>query len=106
MHSDLLLRVRLKTTAEGGRLRDINGPTYHCPLLVQSRGFDCRFLSFERVRLGVDQNIEVKLLDRESALPFLVVGRTIHIWEGRVIGEAVILRVFYTEQGEANGLPI
>jgi hypothetical protein len=94
MSPDLLLRVKLKTTAEGGRSGDVVGPDYRCPLIVGGRGFDCRFLPFDRLILGVEKNIQVKLLNKDLAISHMVIGQRIELWEGRVIGVAIVLKIF------------
>lgn len=94
MSPDLLLRVRLNKTSEGGRLSDIVGPDYRCPLIVNGRGFDCRFLPFNELKLGVEKNVKVKMLDRRAALSCIELGQRVELWEGRVIGEAVVIGIF------------
>jgi hypothetical protein len=45
-NADAIVRVRFKTTAEGGRQSPIRigEPPYGCPLVVDGKTFDCRLL--------------------------------------------------------------
>lgn len=90
---DAKIRVRFLPETEGGRRTDISGREYGCPLMVEGQGFDCRFMATTEpvYRLGHEYEIPIKFLSPETALPLLVVGRKMSLWEGRTIAEGTII---------------
>jgi hypothetical protein len=57
---DVIIEVRFKTSAEGGRQGNVEIALtpYGCPLIVDGEAFDCRFLLKERV-LELGETYEV-----------------------------------------------
>lgn len=95
MKPDAILRLRFSTTAEGGRSAAVQGPTYSCPLVIDSFAFDCRLIfSEDRLDLGSFYEVGVKSLDSAGALSRLTAGTKVSIWEGRIVGWAEVLTVF------------
>lgn len=89
---DAVIRVRFKTPEENGRLSDIMGEYYACPMIVGSEAFDCRVqLSGQRIELGKAYDVPVKFLSRKNALPNLEVGKNISLWEGKVVADGLVL---------------
>jgi hypothetical protein len=98
LKEDIIIRVRFKTTAEGGRTEDIRPNNavgfYGCPLFVDGAGFDCRiFLDGKTLRLGETYELPVKFLDADNALPKLSIGKDIVLWEGKDIATGKIIYV-------------
>ena len=96
MKPDVLIKVRLKTTAEGGRQGPIviGEELYGCPLFVDGEAFDCRLLlNAQTLRLGETYELPVKFLNPDFALPKLSPGKPVKLWEGKdiAIGEVVRL---------------
>ncbi|MCP3995479.1 MAG: hypothetical protein GY722_10495 [bacterium] len=96
MTPDALIEVRFLTTGEGGRSSPIEGDTYGCPLIVNGRGFDCRFVlkGSTRFDLGEIYRIEVKFLCADYALRELEEETEISLWEGRIIAKGRIVKLF------------
>lgn len=83
MQPDVVLRLRLRTTAEGGR----NGPVFINP----GMHFDCRWLVDGRaLELGHEHDVPVKFLSFALVAPLLAVGKEIQMWEGGVFADGVI----------------
>ena len=91
---DIIISVRFFTTSEGGRLRDVQGEYYRCPLLVDGEAFECRLLLYGRhLELGTTYEVPVKFLSREYALPMLYVGKEVLLWEFKVVANAHVTNI-------------
>ena len=89
---DAVIRIRFKTAKENGRLSDVAGQFYACPLLAGGAGFDCRiFLGGQRMELGKSYEVPVKFLSRDDALAQLKVGQEISLWEGKIVADGSVL---------------
>ena len=95
MKPDILIKVRFKTTAEGGR----QGPIviaekpYGCPLFVEGEAFDCRLLvNPQTLHLGETYELPVKFLNPDLALPKLSPGKAVRLWEGKDIATGEVVR--------------
>ena len=95
MKSDAVIEITFLTTEEGGRKSLIEGDRYGCPILVDGRGFDCRFVLAEpsRFELGRTYQIGVKFLDAESAMAELKEGYAISLWEGKTIAKGRVVKL-------------
>lgn len=96
MKPDAIIKVRFKTTAEGGREGNIviKEIPYGCPLLVESEAFDCRLLVDGRtLQLGEAYELPVKFLNPDLALPKLSPGKTVRLWEGKDIAAGEVVRL-------------
>jgi len=96
MKADVIIEVRLKTTAEGGRLEAIRiaEKPYGCPLFIDGEGFDCRLLlTHQTLELGEVYELPVKFLRGDLALPKLSVGKPVTLWEGKEIAIGKVVRL-------------
>lgn len=94
LRPDAVIKVRFKTTDEGGRKGAPFGEQYGCVLLVDSDAFECRLLLGGRtLALGVEHEVPVKFLSPAIVLPRLSPGVEVRIWEGRDIAKGTILRL-------------
>ena len=92
MKPDAIIRVRFKTTAENGRNSAVEGAFYACPLFVDGEAFDCRLLlSGKRLELGEYYEVPVKFLYRDLAIPKLVAGKEVVLWEGKDVANGSIV---------------
>ncbi len=96
MTPDAFIKVRFKTTAEGGR----EGPiligerAYGCPLLIEGEAFDCRLLlNAQTLHLGETYELPVKFLNPDLALPKLSPGKPVKLWEGKDIATGEVVRL-------------
>ncbi|WP_233829567.1 hypothetical protein [Paraburkholderia sp. ZP32-5] len=104
MQPDVVLRLRLRTTAEGGR----NGPVFvnpgthfGCLLVIEGQHFDCRWLLEGRhLKLGHEHNVPVKFLSFALVAPLLAVGKGVQMWEGKVFADGVITDICRTPDAE------
>jgi len=93
MQPDAIIEVRFKTTAEKGRQTAVTGEVYGCPLFVDGEAFDCRLcLDGRTLDLGKTYEIGVKFLNPQLALPRLLPGKTVSLWEGKEIATGKVVR--------------
>ncbi|MEL7431992.1 MAG: hypothetical protein AAGI90_05660 [Chlamydiota bacterium] len=100
MEPDIYIKVRFKTTAEGGRKTPVRRKSplgtdfYACPLIVDDKVYDCRLLIGDNeIELGKYYEIPVNFLNIDLALPSLSVGKKITLLEGKEIADGEILRI-------------
>jgi len=100
MEPDIYIKVRFKTSEEGGRRTSVKRKTslgpdfYACPLMVDGKTYDCRLLigSME-IELGKYYEIPVKFLDKNLALPNLSVGKSITLLEGKEVANGHVIKI-------------
>ena len=100
MEPDIYIKVRFKTSEEGGRKTSVKRKTplgpdfYACPLIVDDKAYDCRLLiGDEEIELGKYYEIPVKFLDKDAVLPNLSIGKKITLWEGKNVADGEIMRI-------------
>lgn len=100
MNADIYIKVRFKTSQEGGRKTSVKRKTplgpdfYGCPLMVDGTAYDCRLLIGDReIVLGKYYEIPVKFLDKNLALPNLAVGKNIALLEGKEIANGQVIKI-------------
>ena len=74
MKPDAIIKVRFKTTAEGGRQGPIviGEKPYGCPLLVEGEAFDCRMLvNGQTLQLGNTYELPIKFVNLDLVLSSL-----------------------------------
>lgn len=99
MKPDAIIKVRFKTTAEGGRQGAIVIPElpehhYGCPLFIEGEAFDCRLLVVGRtLQLGESYELPIKFLNPDRVVSKLSPGKPVTLWEGKDIatGEVVCI---------------
>jgi hypothetical protein len=95
---DIFIEVRFKISAEGGRQTAITIPEdadchYGCPLFVDGEGFDCRLLvKGMTLELGQTYELPVKFLCPDLALPKMLMGKSVTLWEGKHIAVGRVVR--------------
>ncbi len=101
MSPDIYIKVRFKTSEEGGRKTSLKrkigfGPDFYgCPLMVDSKAYDCRLLIGDKeIELGKYYELPVKFLDRDLALPNLAVGKNIILFEGKEVAEGQVIKIY------------
>jgi hypothetical protein len=97
MNPDALIKIRFLTTKEGGRKLPILGNFYGCPVLVDDKAFDCRFLSLNsnsEFELGLTYNVAVKFINPELALKVIKEGAAISLWEGKIIALGSVTTIY------------
>jgi hypothetical protein len=100
MKPDIYIKVRFKTSAEGGRSASLKRKTplgpdfYACPMIVNGKGYDCRLLIGDKeIELGKYYEIPVIFLDIDLALPNLSIGKKITLWEGKEVADGQVIKI-------------
>ncbi len=95
---DAIIEVRFRTARAGGKQKPIRGDFYSCPLVVGPMMFDCRLiLSGKLIDFGETYKIPIKLLNPQAALPYLLKGKPIKLWEGKDIADGKIIELSHSE---------
>jgi hypothetical protein len=94
MEPDVHVKVRFKTTEEGGRQSAVSGDFYACPFLIEGKGFDSRLLlGGRRLELGETYEVPVKFLNSQKVLPHLTKGKSFILWEGKDVASGSIISI-------------
>jgi len=96
MKADAIIKVRFKTSAEGGRQGAIVGvgQFYGCPLFIDGEAFDCRIpLDGKTLQLGESYELPISFLNRDLVLPKLCPGKSVALWEGKEIATGEVVRL-------------
>lgn len=97
MKPDAEIKVRFLLPEEGGRTGPILGNRFGCPLIAGDVAFDCRFLPNGELdfHLGETYKINIKFSNLELARSSLREGMHIKLWEGKIIAEGEVAKVFF-----------
>src|SRR4051794_21954434 len=97
---DATVRVRLFPTALGGRRTAISIPEYRCPVFFDDQredAYDCQLLLGEVGAIlepgGPSVIVPVTFMSPDLVLPMLRPGVRFILWEGKDIGEAVVVQM-------------
>jgi hypothetical protein len=100
MKPDIYIKVRFRTSEEGGRKTSVKRKTplgpdfYGCPLMIDGKAYDCRlFIGDNEIELGKYYEIPVKFLDKDLALPNISIGKDITLWEGKQVADGKVTRI-------------
>lgn len=94
LKSDAVIKVRFRTTDEGGRKQAPSGQFYGCVFFVASEAFECRLLLGGRtLALGEEHEVPVKFLSPDIVLPKLSPGLEIRLWEGKEVAAGKVVRL-------------
>jgi hypothetical protein len=101
--SDIIADVTLYPTERGGRRGPTPAEWFGCPCtprLEPPDYWDCRLYYEAPIQPGETRRVAVKFLSKEAIPIFRSAGR-FYLWEGRIIGEAIVIQSD-NEQGAAN----
>jgi len=91
---DVIIEVRFKTTAEGGRKGPVYIKQFRCPIAVDNELFDgCIPLNGQRLELGQIYQLPVWFLWPDLVLPKLSVGKAVKLWDGKDIAEGKVIEL-------------
>ena len=95
MAGDILVKLRLLPTSEGGRRSPTPAGQFGCLFVVDETTLDCRLQVSETGSLmpGDEVVVPVSFLDRDYAERFVEVGTHFKLREARVIGNGEVLEV-------------
>jgi hypothetical protein len=97
----LAVRIKLLTTARGGRSESIPEGEYRGILSARGQHFSFRCdMPAGGMVLGHTANLNIEFLFPELALPFLKEQSEFNLWEGGTIGYGRVLRVLGSMQAK------
>lgn len=94
MEPDIYIKVKFRTTSEGGRKTPVSGDFYACPMIIDDKAYDCRLLIKDMtLELGQRYEVPVKFLNKDLIVPNLSVGKRVILWEGKEIADGQVTRI-------------
>lgn len=100
MKADIYVKVRFRTSSEGGRKTPLKSRTplagdfYACPLLVDGEAYDYRLLiGDQELELGEYYELPTVFLNKTVALHNLSIGKNIILWEGKDVADGEVTRI-------------
>jgi hypothetical protein len=97
LRPDVIARVRLLTTAEGGRHRALPTAMFGCTFFFEGRFFDCRLLLDQRghgLELGQERTeVPIKFLFPDCIKHRLQPAARFKLWDGKYIAEGEVVEV-------------
>lgn len=100
MRKDVVARVRLISTAEGGRAGATPADNWGCLLAVADVMLDCRLLlgGVGPLVPGHEATVPIAFLSPDIAREHLAVGTRFTLWEAGTVGEGEIVSVSFPNQ--------
>jgi len=94
---DALVELRLFPPDAGGRAGPTSTAWWGCPLSIDGELFDGRFdlSEIEPLQPGESRVVPVKFLRPDLVEPRIAEGQKLRVWEGRFIGEATVLSLYW-----------
>ena len=96
LRPDVVVRVRLYRTEDGGRKNVITVGRFGCPFFYDGEAFDCRIL-LDQVGVslapGETADVPIKFLRPDLVKPRLRAGARFKLWEGGDFAEGEVLEV-------------
>lgn len=94
---EALVELRLFPSDAGGRAGPTSSDSWGCPLSIDGDFFDGRFdlSEMEPLRPGDSRVVPVKFLSPDLVRTRIAEGQELRIWEGRFIGEATVLALYW-----------
>lgn len=94
---DALVELRLFPSDAGGRAEPTSTAWWGCPLSIDGDLFDARFdlSEIKPLQPGEARVVPVKFLNRDLVKRRITEGQELRVWEGRFIGEATVLTLYW-----------
>lgn len=96
LRPDVIVRVYLYRTEEGGRGNTITSGQFGCPFFYDGEAFDCRIL-LDQVGLALEPGhaaeVPIKFLRPDLIKPRLQIGAQFKLWEGKNFADGEVLEV-------------
>lgn len=95
--ADILAKVTLYPTAQGGRESATPSDKFGCLCVVNGVHFDCRLLlaGIGALRPGQSVTVPIKFLDADTAKNFIGVGTRFFLREVKIIGEGEVEKLLF-----------
>jgi hypothetical protein len=101
--SKVFAKVKLLSSAEGGRSMPLPLEVFGCPMFIEgipelsTHAYDCRLLlspALGRMAPGdIIEEVGIVFLSPEEVLSYVNVGTRFTLWEGRTIAHGEVLRL-------------
>jgi hypothetical protein len=95
--SDITVKLKLLTTARGGRADALPGGEYRGILSARGQHFSfrCELPPAAGLALGESCKLEIEFLFPDLALPFFKPNDEFNLWEGGTVGYGRVLKVHH-----------
>jgi hypothetical protein len=93
---DIIARISLYSTENGGRVRAIPAARFGCPFVYDGEAFDCRLLleqTHTSIAPGDCAEVQIKFLNPDLVKPRLAHGAKFKLWEGGDFADGEVLTV-------------
>jgi len=93
---DVVARIHLYRTEDGGRGNTIIGARFGCPFVYDDEAFDCRILLDQfgtSLAPGQTAQVAIKFLNPEFVKPRLQIGSRFKLWEGKAFADGEVLEI-------------
>ena len=93
--ADITVKLKLLTTARGGRTEALPGGEYRGILSARGQHFSfrCALPAGAGLALGESSQVEIEFLFPDLALPFFKHNDEFNLWEGGTVGYGRVIKV-------------
>jgi hypothetical protein len=93
--ADITVKLKLLSTARGGRAEALPGGEYRGVLSARGQHFSfrCELPDADGLELGESCKLEIEFLFPDLALPFFKINDEFNLWEGGTVGYGRVLKV-------------
>ena len=93
--ADITVKLKLLTTARGGRTEALPGGEYRGILSARGQHFSfrCTLPAGAGLALGESSQVEIEFLFPDLALPFFKHNDEFNLWEGGTVGYGRVIKV-------------
>jgi hypothetical protein len=94
--ADISVKLKLLTTARGGRADPLPGGEYRGILSARGQHFSfrCELPDDAGLALGQSCRLDVEFLFPDLALPFFKLNDEFNLWEGGTVGYGRVIKVY------------
>jgi hypothetical protein len=93
--ADITVKLKLLTTARGGRAEPLPGGEYRGILSARGQHFSfrCELPADSGLELGESCRVEIEFLFPDLALPFFKLNDEFNLWESGIVGYGRVLKL-------------
>ena len=96
LRPEIIGRVYMYPSTQGGKKRPIRGIQFGCPLAFEGKMYDCRILLDQTetdLRPGQTSEVPIKFLCARNIVPLLSVGSEFRLWEMGYFADGTVLEI-------------